>query len=127
MKQISQNERPIGRGNTGYDCFYSEDIIKETEKAFLVSLYFESVGGKVNKWLPKSKMLAYSHIDNRDIIDNGRDFVRNHNYGKDRVQYFIPSFFTKDNGTLIRIDEKDDIIEDRWNDNDILGVKGIDY
>ena len=127
MKAITQNERPIGKGYTGYYCFYSEDIVKETEKAMLVSLYFDSVGGKVNKWLPKSKMLAYNHTDNRDIIDNGKDFVKNPNYGKDRVQYFISSFFTKDKGSMIRIDEKDDIVEDRWDDNDIIGVKGIDY
>lgn len=30
MKIISKNERPIGKGYTGYDCFYSEDIVKET-------------------------------------------------------------------------------------------------
>ena len=89
MKTITQNERPIGKGYTGYDCFYSEDIVKETEKAFLVSLYFESIGEKANRWLPKSKMLAYTHVDNRDIIDNGNTFVKTPNYGKERVQYFI--------------------------------------
>ena len=125
MKAIAQNERPIGK-NSNYTCFYSEDIVKETEKAFLVSLYFESIGEKANKWLPKSKMLAYNHIDNRDIIDNGKDFVKNHNYSKDRVQYFINSFFTKDNGTLIRTDIKEDF-EERQSDHNIMGVKGIDY
>jgi len=127
MKTITQNERPIGKGYTGYDCFYSEDIVKETEKAFLVSLYFESIGEKANRWLPKSKMLAYTHVDNRDIIDNGKTFVKNPNYGKERVQYFISSFFTKDKGSMVRIDEELDIVEDRWSDNDIIGVKGIDY
>ena len=38
MKQIAQNERPIGKGYTGYSCFYSEDVVKETEKALLVRL-----------------------------------------------------------------------------------------
>lgn len=99
MKSIAQNERPIGK-NSNYTCFYSEDIVKETEKALLVSLYFDSIGEKSNRWLPKSKMLAYNHIDNRDIIDNGKDFVKNPNYGKDRVQYFISSFFTKDKGMI---------------------------
>ena len=127
MKTITQNERPIGKGYTGYNCFYSEDIVKETEKAFLVSLYFDSIGEKANRWLPKSKMLAYHHIDNRDIIDNGKDFIKNPNYGKERVQYFISSFFTKDKGSMVRIDEELDIVEDRWSDNDIIGVKGIDY
>lgn len=126
MKSITQNERPIGKGYTGYDCFYSEDIIKETENAFLVSLYFDSIGGKANRWLPKSKMLAYTHVDNRDIIDNGKDFVKNPNYGKDRVQYFISSFFTKDKGTMLRTDLKEEYIENQ-SDNNILGVKGIDY
>jgi hypothetical protein len=82
MKAITQNERPIGKGYTGYDCFYTEDVVKETEKAFLVSLYFESIGDRANRWLPKSKMLAYTHIDNREIVDNGKDFVKNANYGK---------------------------------------------
>ena len=125
MKSITYNERPIGR-NSNYYCFYSEDIVNETEKAFLVSLYFDSIGGKANRWLPKSKMLAYQHIDNRDIIDNGKDFVKNPNYGKDRVQYFISSFFTKDNGTPLRTDIKEDHNEVQ-SDNNIMGVKGIDY
>lgn len=125
MKQISQNERPIGK-YSNYTCFYSEDIVKETEKAFLVSLYFDRIGEKANKWLPKSKMLAYAHTDNRDIIDNGKDFVKNPNYGKERVQYFVPSFFIKDQGAGF-IHEIKDVIQDRWSDNDILGVKGIDY
>ena len=125
MKSIEQNERPIGR-YTGYDCFYSEDVVKETEKAFLVSLYFESIGEKVNRWLPKSKMLAYAHVDNRDIVDNGKDFVKNPNYGKERVQYFISSFFTKDKGTMLRTDLAKEYTENQ-SDNNILGVKGIDY
>jgi hypothetical protein len=125
MKSITQSERPIGKYSK-YDCFYSEDIVKETEKAFLVSLYFDSIGEKANRWLPKSKMLAYEHIDNRDIIDNGKDFVKNPNYGKTRVQYFISSFFTKDNGTMIRTDIKEDF-EERQSDHNIMGVKGIDY
>ena len=127
MKHITQHERPIGRGYTGYGCFYSEDIVKETEKAFLVSLYFDSIGGKTNRWLPKSKMLAYNHIDNRDIIDNGKDFVKNPNYGKERIQYFISSFFTKDNGTMLRTDVKNDYNDCNQSDNNIMGVKGIDY
>ena len=126
MKSITQNERPIGKGYTGYDSFYSEDIIKETEKAFLVSLYFESIGEKANRWLPKSKMLAYTHVDNRDIIDNGKDFVKNPNYGKDRVQYFISSFFTKDMGTMIRTDVKKEL-DERQSEHNIMGVEGIDY
>jgi hypothetical protein len=127
MKSITQSERPIGKYSK-YDCFYSEDIVKETEKAFLVSLYFDSIGEKANRWLPKSKMLAYEHIDNRDIIDNGKDFVKNSNYGKIRFQYFISSFFTKDMGSLIRVDNKEDFdFEERQSDNNILGVKGIDY
>jgi len=126
MKSITQNERPIGKGYTGYDCFYSEDIVKETEKAFLVSLYFDSVGGKSNRWLPKSKMLAYTHIDNRDIIDNGKYFVKNPNYGKERVQYFISSFFTKDNGAILRTDVKKEYSENQ-SYNNTMGVKGIDY
>ena len=97
MKAIAQNEIPIGK-NSNYTCFYSEDIVKETEKAFLVSLYFERIGEKANRWLPKSNMLAYEHIDNRDLVDNGKDFEKNPNYGKTRVQYFISSFFTKDHG-----------------------------
>ena len=125
MKSITYNERPIGR-NSKYYSFYTEDIVKETEKAFLVSLYFDSIGGKANRWLPKSKMLAYNHVDNRDIIDNGKDFVKNPNYGKDRVQYFISSFFTKDNGTQLRTDIKEDYNEVQ-SDNNIMGVKGIDY
>lgn len=126
MKYISQNERPTGKGYTGYDCFYSEDVVKETEKALLVSLHFDSIGGKANRWLPKSKMLAYNHIDNRDIIDNGKDFVKNPNYGKERTQYFISSFFTKDNGTILRTDVKNDY-NDNQSDHNIMGVKGIDY
>lgn len=125
MKSIAQNERPIGK-NSNYTCFYSEDIVKETEKALLVSLFFDSIGGKSNRWLPKSKMLAYNHIDNRDIIDNGKDFVKNQNYGKNRVQYFINSFFTKDNGTMLRTDIREDYNEVQ-SDNNIIGVKGIDY
>lgn len=126
MKSITQNERPIGKGYTGYYCFYSEDVVKETEKAFLVSLYFESIGEKANRWLPKSKMLAYTHVDNRDIIDNGKDFVKNPNYGNDRVQYFISSFFTKDKGTMLRTDLKKEYNENQ-SDNNIMGVEGIDY
>ena len=125
MKSITQNERPIGK-NSNYSCFYSEDVVKETEKALLVSLYFDSIGEKANRWLPKSKMLAYNHIDNRDIVDNGKDFVKNPNYGKDRVQYFISSFFTKDNGTMLRTDIREDY-EERQSDNQVIGVKGIDY
>lgn len=125
MKSIAQNERPIGK-NSNYTCFYSEDIVKETEKALLVSLFFDSIGGKSNRWLPKSKMLAYNHIDNRDIIDNGKDFVKNQNYGKNRVQYFINSFFTKDNGTMLRTDIREDY-NGVQSDNNIIGVKGIDY
>jgi hypothetical protein len=126
MTIITQNERPIGKISTGYSSFYSEDIIKETENAFLVNLYFYSIGEKSNRWLPKSKMLAYNHIDNRDLIDNGKDFVKNPNYGKDRTQYFISSFFTKDNGTIIRTDIKKEY-NDVQSDNNIMGVKGIDY
>lgn len=126
MKHIEQHERPIGRGYTGYYCFYSEDIVKETEKAFLVSLYFDSIGGKANRWLPKSKMLAYNHIDNRDIVDNGKDFVKNPNYGKEQIQYFISSFYTKDHGTMLRTDVKKEYYVNQ-SDNNIMGVKGIDY
>lgn len=122
MKIIAKNERPIGRG---YDCFYSEDIVKETEKAFLVSLYFDRIAGKANRWLPKSKMLAYNHIDDRDIIDNGKDFVKNPNFGKERVQYFISSFFTRDKGADFRHVTKER--EERQSDHNIMGVKGIDY
>lgn len=125
MKAITQNERPIGKYSK-YACFYSEDIVKETEKAFLVSLYFDSIGEKANRWLPKSKILAYEHIDNRDHVDNGKDFVKNPNYGKTRVQYFISSFFTKDMGSLIRVDNKEDY-DERQSDHNIMGVKGIDY
>jgi hypothetical protein len=125
MKSILQDERPIGK-NSNYTCFYSEDIVNETEKALLVSLYFDSVGDKANRWLPKSKMLAYTHIDTRDIIDNGIKFVKNDNYGKDRTQYFISSFFTKDNGTMVRTDVKYEYAENQ-SDNNIMGVKGIDY
>lgn len=125
MKQITQNERPIGRGYTGYDCFYSEDIVKETEKAFLVAIYFDRLGEKANRWLPKSKMLVYNHIDNREIIDDGKNFFKNPNYGKERAQYFISSFFTKDKGADFRY-EPEDIIE-RQSDHDVMGVKGIDY
>jgi hypothetical protein len=32
MKSILQDERPIGK-NSNYTCFYSEDIVSETEKA----------------------------------------------------------------------------------------------
>jgi hypothetical protein len=126
MKTIAQNERPIGK-YSNYDIFYSEDVVKETEKAFLVSLYFDSIGEKANRWLPKSKMLAYEHLDNRDLIDNGKDFVKNPNYGKIRFQYFISSFFTKDNGTRIRVDVKEEYYDERPSDNDIIGVEGIDY
>jgi hypothetical protein len=103
MKTITQSERPIGK-NSNYSCFYSEDVVKETDRAFLVSMYFERIGEKANRWLPKSKMLAFEHVDNRDLIYNGNDFVKNPNYGKARVQYFISSFFTKDKGA-----EKPDI------------------
>ena len=126
MIQIAQNERPIGRGYTGYDSFYSEDIVKETEKAFLVSLYFDSLGCKENRWLPKTKMMAYTHIDNREIVDNGKDFIKNPNFGKDRVQYFISCFFTKDKGTMLRTDIKSEY-SDNQSDHNIMGVKGIDY
>ena len=125
MKEISKDQRPIGKGSK-YTCFYSEDIVKETEKAFLVSLFYESIGGKAQRWLPKSKMLAYAHIDNRDIIDNGIDFVKNPNYGKNRVQYFIPCFFTKDNSTAFRTDMKKDYNAVQ-SDASIMGVEGIDY
>jgi len=124
MKAITQNERPIGK-NSNYTCFYSEDIVKETEKAFLVSLYFDRIGEKANRWLPKSKMMAYNHIDNREIIDNGKDFVKNPNYGKERVQYFVSSFFTKDKGAGFI--EKIEEFEERQSDHNIMGVKGIDY
>jgi hypothetical protein len=125
MKTISQNERPIGKFSK-YECFYSEKIVKETEKAFLVSLYFDSIGDYSNRWLPKSKILAYEHLDNRDLIDNGVDFVKNPNYGKKRVQYFISCFFTKDHGTMMRTDIKE-YVEERQSDHNIMGVKGIDY
>ena len=125
MKAITQSERPIGK-HSNYGCFYSEDIVAETEKAFLVSLYFDSIGEKANRWLPKSKILAYEHLDNRDLIDNGKDFVKNPNYGKNRVQYFISSFFTKDNGSMIRVDVNEEYNE-RQSDHNIMGVKGIDY
>lgn len=128
MKLIAKNERPIGA--SGYDCFYSEQIVSETEKAFLVKLYFDSVGECSNRWLPKSKILAYQHTDDRDLIDNGRDYVKNPNYGNIRFQYFIPCFFTKDKGTMITMADvsrsyKDST--DRISDNDVIGVKGIDY
>lgn len=126
MKKITIDERPIGKGYTGYDCFYSEDIVKETEKAFLVSIFSESKGYKYNRWLPKSKTLAYYHTDNREIIYNGRDYVKNINYGKERVQYFISCFFTQDKGTIFRTDIKSEY-KDFNTDNEILGVKGIDY
>lgn len=128
MKSIEKQELPIG--NKNYTTFFSEDILKETDKAILVSIYFESVGGKVNKWLPKSKILFYSDIDNRDLIDNGKDYVINPNYGKPRVRYFIPTFFTKDNGCFIKTSELSELHKnsiESYNDNNVLGVKGIDY
>lgn len=125
MKEITQSERPIGK-NSNYASFYSEDVVLETEKAILVSLYFESIGNRANRWLPKSKMMAYKHIDNRDLIDNGKDYVKNTNYGKNRIQYFISSYFTKDNGSMIRVDVKNEL-EERQSDHNIMGVKGIDY
>ncbi len=125
MTNITINERPIGKFSR-YTCFYSEDVVNETEKAFLVSLYFDSIGEKANRWLPKSKMMAYNHIDNRELIDNGVDFVKNPNFNKERVQYFIPCFFTKDKGTMLRTDIKADYTE-KQSDHSIMGVKGIDY
>jgi hypothetical protein len=95
MKTISINERPIGKFSN-YTCFYSEDVIQETKLALLVKVYVSDFSEFENRWLPKSKMLAYNHIDNRDLIDNGKDYVKNINFGKDRVQYFIPSFFIKE-------------------------------
>ena len=130
MKIITKDERPIGKGYKGYTSFYSEDIIKETEKAFLVSLYFDSIGEIANKWLPKSKILVYEHIDNRDLIDNGKDFIKNINYGKNRNQYFINSFFTQDKGSIpncAEISQSYKNLVDIASDNNILGVKGIDY
>ena len=125
MKAITQNERPIGKG-TNYIYFFSEDIVKETDKAFFVSIYYYSSDVKSNRWLPKSKMLVYDHIDNRDLIDNGKDYVKNPNYGKNRSQFFISSFFAKDNGEILRTDIKDEQ-DDVLSENQILGVKGIDY
>lgn len=129
MTTITQNQRPIGR-NSNYTCFYTEDVVSETEKALLVSLYFDSIGEKANRWLPKSKILAYEHIDNRELVDNGVDYLRNFNYGKPRIQYFIPSFFTKDNGSMptcaeLSLGYKDGT--NRVSENDIMGVNGIDY
>jgi hypothetical protein len=46
--------------------------------------------------------------------------------GKNRFQYFISSFFTKDNGSMIRVDINQEY-EERQSDNDIIGVRGIDY
>ena len=125
MKAITQNERPIGKG-ANYITFFSEDVIRETDKAFLVSIYFYSTNTKSNRWLPKSKMLVYNHIDNRDLIDNGKDYVKNPNYGKNRSQFFISSFFIKDNGELLRTDIKD-VQDDVLSESQILGGKGIDY
>jgi len=125
MQQINKDQRPIGR-NSRYTCFYSEDISRETEKAYLVRLYSETSDVFFKLWLPKSKMLAYHHVDGRDIIDNGVDFVKNPNFGKNRVQYFIPDFFINDQSTpTAQTDE--DIMPHRMTDNDVLGVKGIDY
>jgi hypothetical protein len=129
MKAITQSERPIGK-NTNYTCFYSEDIVKETEKAFLVSLYFDRIGEKANKWLPKSKMLSYNHIDNRELIDNGKDFIKNPNFGKNRVQYFISSFFINDKSsmpTCAEIAASYKEATDYASFSSIMGVKGIDY
>ena len=71
-------------------------------------------------------MLAYTHVDNRDLIDNGKDFVKNPKLGKERVQYFIHCFFTQDKGTMLRTDIKNEY-EERQSDHNIMGVKGVDY
>lgn len=129
MKKIAEDQRPIGKG-TGYKIFYSEDVIKETEKAFLVRMYSDAYGDFFNRWLPKANMLSYEHIDKRDLIYNGIDYVKNHNYGKIRSQYFIPTFFVNDKSSLptcAEISESHKNLNNIISDNDIIGVKGIDY
>ena len=76
MKVITEKERPIGTTYySTHEVFYTESIKRETEKAFLVSLYHD-YWGEVDKWVPKSKCLRY-------IIDEKTS------------QYFIPNFFVK--------------------------------
>jgi hypothetical protein len=125
MKNISINERPIGRFSN-HTCFYSEDVIQETELAMLVKVYISDFSEFENRWLPKSKMLAYNHIDNRDLIDNGRDFVKNPNYGKDRIQYFIPSFFIKESAksqALMQFSKEGSLAEQRMERSNQLVIK----
>ena len=95
MKNIAQNERPIGKYSNHF-CFYSESIVKETEMAMLVPVYSDSLDTFENMWLPKSKMLAYNHIDNRDLVDDGKNYIKNPTFGMSRVQFFIPTFFVKE-------------------------------
>jgi|SRR6185312_16368955 len=117
MKAITKDERPIGKGSK-YTCFFSEDIVKETEKAFLVNVWVSEFSGNENRWLPKSKMLSYTHIDTRDLVYNGKDYVRNENYGKEMVQYFISNFFIKQSPTekaLMEICASGSLSEQRMN------------
>jgi len=67
MKVVT--ERP---NRYSHESFYSDSIIRETEKAFLIKLN-DDFWGEVQKWIPKSKVLIL----------------------EDKKEYFIPSFFVK--------------------------------
>lgn len=126
MKQISEKERPFGKG---YTSFSNDDIINETEKAFLIKQYSDFSGEFYGIWVPKSKILFYVYIDNRDIVDNGKSFVKNENYGKSRYQFFIPNFFVKDKSSLPTMAELAQSYKEKYtfNHSELMGVSGIDY
>jgi len=127
MKFISQDQRPIGKYSK-HSVFYTEDIIKETEKAFFTKVYVSDFSGNENRWIPKSVLLAYRHIDKNTTIRVGDDWAQNPNYGKDRVQYFVPMKFLKDNVTPAPVNfSKYEDEDDRPSEQEILGVKGINY
>jgi len=127
MKFIDRDQRPIGKYSK-HCVFYTEDIIKETEKAFLANIYVSDFSGNENRWIPKSVLLACKHIDKNITIKVGNDWVQNPNYGKDRVQYFVPMKFLKDNVTPTPVNfSKYEDEDDRPSGQEILGVKGINY
>jgi hypothetical protein len=74
VKTITQSERPVGRYSK-YEKFYTETILKETQKAFLIKLEVD-FWGMIQRWVPKSQCLVYP-------IDQKRN------------EYFIHTFFLK--------------------------------
>ena len=100
MTRIEKDQRPIGKSYSKHICFYDSDIISQTEKALLIVIKSDLNSLTSSVWIPKSKTLVCTFVDERDIIDNGRDYVANPNYGKDINQYFVPVYFAKDKSDI---------------------------